>query len=250
MMTPRLRRNKRLNITIRITQTRQSLVPRSKRMIQARKHTPPKLYSLNIGIEIRIRTWAFEEPEVDERGVTRVIGRKLYGAAVALGVDFHHREVEVVWSGPGNYVHGLGGPVALEGSGGEREHHEVALVEGGLRGFEHYCAERALDVWAQTGFPLEERQVSEGVLEYGKCEVHRTTYEWETRITWGAIGAYWTDGSEVLTSFCRYSHLRVILEVGAHAGKIYNNGNTEVLKVGLRSDTREQEKLRTIESAT
>jgi hypothetical protein len=117
-------------------------------MIQARKHTPPKLYSLIIGIEIRIRTRPFEETEVDERGVARVVGGELYGAAVALGVDFYHREVEIVWSGPRDYVYGLGRPVALESSGGEREHHEVALVEGGFQGFEHYCAERTLDVWA------------------------------------------------------------------------------------------------------
>jgi hypothetical protein len=40
------------------------------------------------------------------------------------------------------------------------------------------------------------------------------------------------------------------LEISSHAREIYNNGDAEVLEVGFRTNTGEQEKLRTIEGAS
>lgn len=146
MMTPCLRFNKRLNITAPIPPTRERLGPRAKSAVQAIKHTLAHLYSLSTRLQISICAGTFEEAEVDKRSIAWVVGGELHGAAVALCVDLHHREVKVGLCGAGNHIDGLAGLVAVEAASGEGEHHEVALVESRFGGFEHYCAERTLDV--------------------------------------------------------------------------------------------------------
>jgi len=153
-MTPRLCLDERLDIATPVALTRERLGPGAESAVQAIKHTPAPLHSISVRLEISIRACPFEELEVDERSVARVVGGELHRAAT-LCVYLHQGEVKVGLCGARNHIDSLRGPVAVEATSGEREYHEVALIESGLGGFEHYCAERTLDVGSLACFPLE-----------------------------------------------------------------------------------------------
>ena len=153
-MRPRLRLDKRLSITRCVAFARQRLRPRTQRAVQGSKHTPSHFYGFHICIKISVRTWAFEEPEIDERRIARIVGGEFDSTRVTLGVDLHHGEVEVRFSGAWDYVDGFCGPVTVETVRGKGKHHEVALVERSMAGFEHDSAEGSLDIGSFACFPL------------------------------------------------------------------------------------------------